>query len=200
MQWRARERRLTGAERACGDLRRRRHRSLPRLFPRAARPEADRRRAGRGRLRRVGQVPRLPGARLVRRHPARASRSPQLRASREPRRGASRRLGYRRMTTYAGYGGSELRGAAGRHRLPWLSEGVILTDRLGTPETTAQVDPGRFTRAMMRAAAAHGAELRRAAVTGIARRDGNGAAVETDEGAIPTDVVVIAMGPWSRLA
>ena len=108
--------------------------------------------------------------------------------------------GYRRMTTYAGYGGSELRGAAGRHRLPWLSEGVILTDRLGTPETTAQVDPGRFTRAMMRAAAAHGAELRRAAVTGIARRDGNGAAVETDEGAIPTDTVVIAMGPWSRLA
>ena len=53
---------------------------------------------------------------------------------------------------------------------------------------------------MMRAAAAHGAELRRAAVTGIARRDGAVAAVETDEGAIPTDAVVIAMGPWSRLA
>src|SRR5215218_4919572 len=109
--------------------------------------------------------------------------------------------GYRRMTTYAGHGGSELRGAAGRHRLPWLSEGVALTDRLGTPETTAQVHPARFTQSMMCAAAAHGAELRRAAVTGIARRCGGAvAAVETDEGAIPTDAVVIAMGPWSRLA
>jgi hypothetical protein len=94
MQWRARERRLTGAARACGDLRRRRrHRSLPRLFPRAARAQADRRRAGRGRLRGVGQVRRLPGARLVRRHPARASRAPQLCASREPRRGSLGGLG-----------------------------------------------------------------------------------------------------------
>ena len=69
-----------------------------------------------------------------------------------------------------------------RHRLPWVSDAVALSDRLGTTETTAQVDPGRFTRAMMRAAAAHGAELRRAAVTGIVaprrrrrgRRDGRG--------------------------
>ena len=91
-------------------------------------------------------------------------------------------------------------GPARRHRLPWVSDAIALSDRLGTTETTAQVDPGRFTRAMMRAAAAHGAELRRAAVTGIARRDGAVAAVETDEGAIATDAVVIAMGPWSRLA
>ena len=63
-------------------------------------------------------------------------------------------------------------GQARRHRLPWVSDAVALSDRLGTTETTAQVDPGRFTRAMMRAAAAHGAELHRAAVTGIARRDG----------------------------
>jgi glycine/D-amino acid oxidase-like deaminating enzyme len=109
--------------------------------------------------------------------------------------------GYRRMTTYAGHGGSVLRGAAGRHRLPWLSEGVILTDRLGTPETTAQVHPARFTQGMMRAAEAHGAELRAAAATGLARgADGAVQAVETDEGEIAADAVVIAMGPWSRLA
>jgi glycine/D-amino acid oxidase-like deaminating enzyme len=67
-----------------------------------------------------------------------------------------------------------------------VSDAVALSDRLGTTETTAQVDPGRFTRAMMRAAAAHGAELRSTAVTDIARRrDGAVAAVKTDEGAIP---------------
>jgi glycine/D-amino acid oxidase-like deaminating enzyme len=107
--------------------------------------------------------------------------------------------GYRRMTTYAGYGPAA-GGPARRHRLPWVSDAIASSDRLGTTETTAQVDPGRFTRAMMRAAAAHGAELRRAAVTGIAHRGGAVAAVETEEGAIPTDAVVIAMGPWSRLA
>lgn len=107
--------------------------------------------------------------------------------------------GYRRMTTYAGYGPAA-GGPARRHRLPWVSDAIALSDRLGTTATTAQVDPGRFTSAMMRAAAAHGAELRRAALTGIARRDGAVAAVETDEGAIATDAVVIAMGPWSRLA
>jgi glycine/D-amino acid oxidase-like deaminating enzyme len=108
--------------------------------------------------------------------------------------------GHRRMTTYAGYGPAG-GGPARRHRLPWVSDAIVLSDRLGTTETTAQVHPARFTQSMMRAAAAHGAELRRAAVTGIARRRGGAVeAVETDQGAIATDAVVIAMGPWSRLA
>src|SRR5215218_8920046 len=103
--------------------------------------------------------------------------------------------GYRRMTTYAGYGPAA--GGQARHRLPWVSDAIALSDRLGTTETTAQVHPARFTQSMMRAAAAHGAELRRAAVTGIARRRGGAVeAVETDQGAIATDAVVIAMGPW----
>jgi glycine/D-amino acid oxidase-like deaminating enzyme len=109
--------------------------------------------------------------------------------------------GYRRMTTYGGNGGPAARGQASRHRLPWVSDGIALNDRLGTTETTAQVHPGRFTQAMMRAAETHGAELRTAAVTGIARRrDGAVEAVATDQGTIAADAVVIAMGPWSRLA
>jgi hypothetical protein len=96
------------------------------------------------------------------------------------------------MTTYAGYGPAA-GGPARRHRLPWVSDAIVLSDRLGTTETTAQVHPARFTQSMMRAAAAQ----RRAAVTGIARRRGGAVeAVETDQGAIATDAVVIAMGPW----
>jgi glycine/D-amino acid oxidase-like deaminating enzyme len=109
--------------------------------------------------------------------------------------------GYRRMTTYAGHGGPGLRGPASRHRLPWVSEGIALNDRLGSTETTAQVHPGRFTDAMMRAAEALGAELRTGAVTGIVRgADGAVRAVETADETIAADAVAIAMGPWSRLA
>ena len=109
--------------------------------------------------------------------------------------------GYRRITTYAGHGGPGLRGPASRHRLEWVSEGIALDDRLGSMETTAQVHPGRFTAAMMRAAEAHGAEMRTASVTGIVRgADGAVQAVETEEETIAADAVVIAMGPWSRLA
>src|SRR5438270_9111746 len=43
--------------------------------------------------------------------------------------------GYRRLTTYAGYAveGDSARGAPGR---PWLADGVAITSRLGSPETT----------------------------------------------------------------
>ncbi|HZB38546.1 MAG TPA: FAD-dependent oxidoreductase, partial [Beijerinckiaceae bacterium] len=109
--------------------------------------------------------------------------------------------GYRRMTTYAGHGGEGVRGAAGRHRLAWVADGIALTDRLGSTDTTAQVHPGRFTAAMMSAAEAHGAELRNVSATRIVRgRDGGVQAVETGDGTISADAVVIAMGPWSRSA
>ena len=48
--------------------------------------------------------------------------------------------------------------------LDWLSNGVVITSRLSTPETTAIVHPRMFTSAMMRAAQARGAELRRGAL------------------------------------
>src|SRR5207247_1770027 len=68
--------------------------------------------------------------------------------------------------------------------------------------TTAQVHPGRFTEARMRAAQARGAELRLGCVRGLVRA-GSGASVkgiEVDGEIVEGDVVVIAMGPWSILA
>jgi glycine/D-amino acid oxidase-like deaminating enzyme len=112
--------------------------------------------------------------------------------------------GYRRLTTYGGFAGQR-RGARGRgsnHGLNWLSPEVSLTQSLGSTETTAQVHPGKFTAAMMRAAQAQGAELRLGEVTGVVRRaDGAAVAgVEVDGEAVAADAVVVAMGPWSILA
>src|SRR5215472_5649728 len=46
--------------------------------------------------------------------------------------------GYRRLTTYAGYA---LETSARISRHSWLSEGVTITGKLGTPQTTAVVEP-----------------------------------------------------------
>jgi glycine/D-amino acid oxidase-like deaminating enzyme len=105
---------------------------------------------------------------------------------------------YRRFTTYGGSMG--LRRRAGGHGLDWLSAEVSLDRRLGSTETTAQVHPGKFTAAMMRAAQAQGAELCLGQVTGVTRRGPGVAGVEVDGKRIESDAVVIAMGPWSILA
>jgi glycine/D-amino acid oxidase-like deaminating enzyme len=109
--------------------------------------------------------------------------------------------GYRRLESYGGYVtamGSE-RGAAAR---PWLSPGVVLAEHLGTPQTTAVLEPRAFTTALMRAAEAAGAELRLGAVAALAKRaDGAIAGAVLDNGeTIEGDAVVIALGPWSSLA
>src|SRR5882724_4120897 len=66
--------------------------------------------------------------------------------------------GYRRMTAYGGFVVPAR--DAGRHlpsKLDWLSDGVVITSRLGTTETTAIVHPRAFTAALMSGAQAHGA-------------------------------------------
>jgi glycine/D-amino acid oxidase-like deaminating enzyme len=112
--------------------------------------------------------------------------------------------GYRRLSTYGGFADNR-KGA--RHRgntygIDWLSADVAVDQRLGSTETTAQVHPEKFTAAMMRAAQAHGAELRLGRVTGVVRRSGGASVkgVEFDGETIEGDAVVIAMGPWSILA
>src|SRR6267378_4167297 len=128
---------------ACVDLRRRGHRRLDRLFPQLSRRQGDRDRRHWPRLRRLGEVGRVSGARLVRR----------------------------------------------------LAAGAV-----GSPETTAQVHPGQFTAALMRAAEAQGAELRLGRVTGITQYEGRATGVEVDGNVVEGDAMVIAMGPWSILA
>jgi glycine/D-amino acid oxidase-like deaminating enzyme len=105
--------------------------------------------------------------------------------------------GYRRLDTYGGCGGARAhRGNA----LTWLADDFAVTQRLGSTETTAQVHPGRFTAAMMRAAEAKGAALRPGRATGLAHRGGMVTGVTVDGETVEGDGVVIAMGPWSILA
>src|SRR5262245_39569633 len=111
--------------------------------------------------------------------------------------------GYRRLTTYAGYAveGDSARGARGGER-PWLADGVAITGRLGSPETTARVEPHALTTGLMRAAQAHGAVLRHGTVVDLVRNPSGavrGVALANGE-IVEGDAVVIAMGPWSMLA
>src|SRR5712671_6622605 len=108
---------------------------------------------------------------------------------------------YRRLETYAGQAAEGER-PGGPGRRSWLSGSVAITGRLGSPQTTALVEPRAFTMGLMRAAEALGATLKRGTVEALVRSP-SGAAVgvvleggETVEG----DAVVIAMGPWSILA
>lgn len=109
--------------------------------------------------------------------------------------------GYRRLDTYGGYAVEN--GEAGRPgERPWLSEAVTLTGRLGSPQTTALVEPRAFTRGLMAEAEKHGGSLRRGTVADLMREPGGGVrgvVLENGE-AIEGDAVVIAMGPWSILA
>jgi glycine/D-amino acid oxidase-like deaminating enzyme len=109
---------------------------------------------------------------------------------------------YRRLATYGGVGGlgNRVRRRGAGPEFDWLSAEVSVTQALGTPETTAQVHPAAFIAALMRAAQAHGAELRVGRVIGLVRNAGRVEGVAVDGGTIAGDAVVIAMGPWSILA
>jgi len=109
--------------------------------------------------------------------------------------------GYRRLATYAGYAveSDAARGPGGR---PWLAGRVTITQRLGSPETTALIEPRAFTTDLMRAAQAHGAELRHGTIVELVRRPGGAVCgvVLASREIVEGDAVVIAMGPWSILA
>ncbi|HEX3524814.1 MAG TPA: FAD-dependent oxidoreductase [Stellaceae bacterium] len=106
--------------------------------------------------------------------------------------------GYRRLDTFGGFAGVARRRSP--HPLGWLSDAVIVSQALGSIENTAQVHPGQFTAAMMRAAQDQGAELSHGRVTGIVQRDGRATGVEINGAIVDGDAVVIALGPWSILA
>jgi glycine/D-amino acid oxidase-like deaminating enzyme len=110
--------------------------------------------------------------------------------------------GHRPMSAYSGFVVPER--DARRHmpsELDWLSEGVMITGRIGTPDTTAIVHPRKFTMGMMAATERLGTVLRRGRITGsVQQPDGKARGVEVDGSVIEADAVVIAMGPWSLLA
>ena len=83
----------------------------------------------------------------------------------------------------------------------WLAGDAAVHARLGTAETTAQVNPAAFTGALMRAALAQGARLTIGNVSGVVRgADGAVRGVMVEGREMAGDAVVIAMGPWSILA
>jgi glycine/D-amino acid oxidase-like deaminating enzyme len=112
--------------------------------------------------------------------------------------------GYRRLDTM-GVLASDTRDFAAYRELPtpdWLGEETAVHGQLGTEASTAQVHPGDFTKAMMAAAEARGANLMIGAVEGVVLNDdGNRASgVLVDGVKLAADAIVIAMGPWSILA
>ena len=155
-------------------------------------------------LRGVRQVRRLPGARLVRRQSAGAAGAPQLRAPRRSRLPSSATIGaIAASTPMAATPSAREIGRRGADAPDaWLAGDVVVDRRLGATDTTAQVHPGAFTAALMRAAQAQGAELRLGEVTGVVGGQGGGRlrGVEVAGETVEGDAVVIAMGPWSLLA
>jgi glycine/D-amino acid oxidase-like deaminating enzyme len=109
--------------------------------------------------------------------------------------------GYRQLTTYGGYAAEDdiSHDAGGR---PWLAGGVAITRQLGSPETTALVEPRAFTTGLMHAAQAHGAVLQHGTVVDLLRSPSGAVRGVSLAGGeiVKGDAVVIAMGPWSVLA
>jgi glycine/D-amino acid oxidase-like deaminating enzyme len=108
---------------------------------------------------------------------------------------------YRRLETFGGYA-AESDTARDTGKRPWLSGRVAITGQLGSPQTTALVEPRAFTEGLMRAAEAQGAALRHGTIVELVRGSTGaigGVALESGE-TVEGDAVVIALGPWSILA
>lgn len=112
--------------------------------------------------------------------------------------------GYRRVETLSVV--SSIHQDMGRYRRldspDWLGDDSVVYRQLGTPETTAQLHPAAFTKAMLAAAIDNGATLIEGCVDGLTFTADcsrvTGAIVDGSE--VSADAVVVAMGPWSILA
>src|SRR5262245_18314099 len=107
--------------------------------------------------------------------------------------------GYRRVDTFM-MAARERGRVAGGHRVPapsWLDGDGVVTAELGSTETTAQVDPARFTTALLDAVLAQGGALRTGVVESVVTRDGSARGVMVDGAPVEADAVVLAMGPWT---
>ncbi|KAL1530187.1 hypothetical protein AB1Y20_001103 [Prymnesium parvum] len=113
------------------------------------------------------------------------------------------RTDYRRLTCQAisVTGGS--RGPPKQAKLQgveWADLGLVGSRPLGDESTIAQVHPKLLGEALWAEAAKAGCKLRIGQVDGVERSEGRVVGVSVDGEVIPTDKVVIAMGPWSDLA
>ena len=118
--------------------------------------------------------------------------------------------GYRPVTTFAV--SARAAGGPGRPGRPdrdnaraaaaWLDGACAVRARLGGTDTTAQVHPRLFTRALMEAAQSMGAALVEGRVEGVSVTGSPSRVrgVRIDGAVMPADAVVVAMGPWSTVA
>ena len=112
--------------------------------------------------------------------------------------------GYRGVVTYAGtadfmrLAARATPAADGPAR--WMSPEAQITQTLGTPGETAQVEPEALVRALISAAVAAGATLVNGTVTAV-RHDVQAVleGVDVDGECLACDKAVLAMGPWSNL-
>jgi glycine/D-amino acid oxidase-like deaminating enzyme len=107
--------------------------------------------------------------------------------------------GYRRVDTFM-LAARDRGGRPGERRVappPWLDGDGTVIDAIGSVRTTAQIHPARFTTALVTAARALGATLRRGTVDGVLRQGGAVRGVTADGATIEGDAVVLAMGPWT---
>ena len=107
--------------------------------------------------------------------------------------------GYRRMDTFM-LAARERGTPSGGHRVAapgWLDGAGVVTAALGSTDTTAQVQPARFTAALLDAARARGATLRMGLVESLIQHAGAARGVTVGGEHIEADAVVLAMGPWT---
>jgi glycine/D-amino acid oxidase-like deaminating enzyme len=107
--------------------------------------------------------------------------------------------GYRRVTTFM-LAARERGSVAGGHRVAapgWLDGAGVVTAALGSTETTAQVHPAHFTRALLDAARAR---VHLGVVEDVARREGVARGVRVGGETLEADAVVLALGPWTSRA
>ena len=109
-------------------------------------------------------------------------------------------LGYRRLHTLSLDLDQRRPRPGERRRGPaWVSGTVVASQVLGSPASTAQVQPCLLTSALMAAAERAGAKLVRGKVT-AARLSSSGAVTGLHLASgdlVEADVVVLAMGPWT---
>jgi len=116
----------------------------------------------------------------------------------------SQDYGYRRVDTYhvALSDRRTITGDCSTRSGDWIDGNAAVQQQLGDTTTTAQLDPGKFTRALINQACDNGAIVRFGTVEAIefdqVQQRVTGVVVDNER--IPADAVVIAMGPWSILA
>ncbi len=112
--------------------------------------------------------------------------------------------GYRKMTTFgvAANAGGGIAGDNASFGSQWLDGECAVYAQLGSTDTTAQVNPRLFTRALMDEAQSLGATLVTGCVEGLEISDppARVRGVRVGGAVMPADAVVIAMGPWSTTA